>query len=120
MIRLYRRELQRNYVMLLLVGVGAADDPQGRFDAIDSEQPRKASAKPDTRGERSAEWLTSPLDEAAVQYRNARKRPSEYTAAMRDGLTHLYTKVGRALKKTKDPRTAAHLRDLRGELRNAL
>jgi hypothetical protein len=39
---------------------------------------------------------------------------------MRDGLTHLYTKVEGALKKTKDPGTAAHLRDLRGQLRNAL
>jgi len=94
--------------------------PQGNPGAIDAELSSRPLVKADARAERSAEWLTSPFGEAALQYRNAKKRPSEYTAAMRDGLAHLYAKLERGLRKTKDPRTAAHLRDLRAELHNAL
>jgi len=115
-VRLYRRELQRNYVMLLLVAMGAASDPQVRLDTQQSEQP----AKPESQAIRGAEWLSSPLAEAALQYRAAKKRPSEFRAALRDGLASLAAKIDRALKRTKDPRTAAHLRDLRAELREEI
>src|SRR5215475_6125106 len=50
--------------------------------AIDAELSSRPLVKADARAERSAEWLTSPFGEAALQYRNAKKRPSEYTAAM--------------------------------------
>lgn len=111
-VNLYRRELQRNYVMLLLVGVGAANDPQSRPEAQLSE----GRLTPDAQAGPGAEWLTSPLAEAALAYRNSKKRPSEFKAALRDGLTHLSLKIDRALKRTKDPQTAAHLRDMRAEL----
>ena len=115
-IRLYRRELQRNYVMLLLVGLGAVSDPQLRLEMQPTEQPQKL----DSRVERGVDWLSSPLAEAAVQYRTSKKRPSEFRAALRDGLTHLSIKIDRALIKTQDARTAAHLRDLRAELRDEI
>ena len=112
-VNLYRRELQRNYVMLLLVSVGAASDPQVRLDTQSSDQPLQPAAS----GRRSTEWLSSPLAEAALQYRTSKQRPSEFRAALRDGLAHLSAKIDQALKRTKDPRTAAHLRDLRAGLR---
>jgi hypothetical protein len=115
-VRLYRRELQRNYVMLLLVAMGVATDPQLRLDTQSSEPPQKL----DSRAGRSVDWLSSPLAEAALQYRASRKRPSEFRAALRDGLAHLSAKINRALKKTKDTRTVAHLRDLRAELREEI
>ena len=116
----YRRELQRNYVMLLLVSVGAAPDPQVRFDTQLSDQPLSMDAqavKVDSQARRSVEWLSSPLAEAAIQYRASKKRPSEFSAALRDGLADLLRKIDQALVRTKDPNTAAHLRDLSAELR---
>src|SRR5262249_32096570 len=85
--------------------------PQGNPGAIDAELPSKPLVKVDAGAERSAEWLTSPLGDAALRYRNAKKRPSEYTAAMRDGVAHPYAKLERGLRKTKDPPKAAHLRE---------
>jgi hypothetical protein len=119
-VNIYRRELQRNYVMLLLIGVGAASDPQEQPNALESEQPGPVHPKSRAQSERSAEWLSSPLADTALQYRGTKKRPSEFRAAMRDGLAHLSAKIDRALKKAKDPRTASHLRDLHAELRSAI
>jgi hypothetical protein len=119
-VNLYRRELQRNYVMLLLIGVGAASDPQEQPNALESEQPGPVPSKSHAQAERSAEWLSSSLADAALQYRGTKKRPSEFRAAMRDGLAHLSAKIDRALKKAKDPRTASHLRDLHAELRSPI
>jgi hypothetical protein len=119
-VRMYRRELQRNYVMLLLVGVGAQSDPEQHSDALETERPGTVPPKAPAQAERSAEWLSSPLADAALQYRAAKKRPSEFRAALRDGLAHLSAKIDKALKRAKDPRTASHLRDLHAELRNAI
>jgi hypothetical protein len=119
-VNLYRREVQRNYVMLLLVGVGAQSDPEQHSDALQSERSSTLAPKASAQTERSAEWLSSPLADAALQYRGAKKRPSEFRAALRDGLAHLSAKIDRALKRVKDPRTASHLRDLHAELRNAI
>ena len=117
-VNLYRRELQRNYVMLLLVKVGAASDPQGCHALIRSSL--IGLCNPLRQVERSTEWLSSPLEEAALQYRTSRRRPSEFRAALRDGLIHLSVKIDQALKRVKDPRTAAHLRDLGAELREGV
>jgi len=38
-VNLYRRELQRNYVMLLLISAGVATDPQPRPETPPSEEP---------------------------------------------------------------------------------
>jgi uncharacterized protein DUF4953 len=110
-VNLYRRELQRNYVMLLLIGAGAAHPPQFRL-----ETPGEEPFGLQSRDQRSVDWLSSPLADAALQYRGSKQRPSEFRAALRDGMLHLAEKIDRSLKKTKDPRTAAHLRDLRAEL----
>jgi hypothetical protein len=114
-VNLYRRELQRNYVMLLLVGAGAAALPQFR-----PETPGEEPFGLERRDQRSVDWLSSPLGDGALQYRASKQRPSEFKAALRDGMLHLAEKIDRGLKKTKDPRTAAHLRDLRAELREKM
>ena len=111
-VNLYRRELQRNYVMLLMIGVGAASDPQVRPEMPVSEEPFALSL----RDSRSTEWVSSPLADSAAQYRASKQRPSEFTAALRDGIAHLSDKIDQALKKTTDARTAAHLRDLSAQL----
>ena len=101
-------------------GVGAASVPQEKPNALESEQRDTVPSKPRVQAERSAEWLSSPLADAALQYRGTKKRPSEFRAAMRDGLAHLSAKIDQALKRAKDPRTASHLRDLHAELRGAI
>jgi hypothetical protein len=111
-VNLYRRELQRNYVMLLMIGVGVVSDPQVRPDMPVSEEPFALSL----RDSRSTEWLSSPLADSATQYRASRQRSSEFTAALRDGIAHLSDRIDQALKKTTDARTAAHLRDLSAQL----
>jgi len=115
-VNLYRRELQRNYVMLLLISAGVATDPQPRPETPPSEEPFGLTAMEG----RAVEWPTFPLAERAVQYRASKQRPSEFRAALRDSLGHLSDKIDQALKKTSDPRTASHLRDLSAELRDKM
>ena len=119
MVRLYRRELQRNYVMLLLIAMGAASDPQVHSDAPQSEQPG-AIANPLRRQNAARSGCRHRWPKLQLQYREAKKRPSEFRAALRDGLAYLSAKIDRALKRVKDPRTASHLRDLDAELREGV
>ena len=79
-VRLYRRELQRNYVMLLLIGVGAASDPQEQSAAPQSEQPGTPSPKPYAQAERSAQWLSSPLADR-LQFNIGRPRSAPASSA---------------------------------------
>ncbi len=117
LIELYRRELQRNYVTLLLVATGTTNDPQGSSTAIDMRQLLDDGSVHASRNaflmKRS---LSSPLADVARDYRRERGRPSEFRAALRSGVSHLYAKIDEALKRAKDAETVAHLRDLRSEL----
>ena len=116
-VELYRRELQRNYVTLLLVATGATSDPQGTSNSIDMAKllddgsihgsARKLS------GSRNA---SSPLADVAKEYRRERGRPSEFRSSLRSGVAHLYAKLDDAIKRAQDDETLAHLRDLRSEL----
>jgi hypothetical protein len=114
-IELYRRDLQRNYVTQLLVAVGVANDPQSSSKAIDSRYAESDSTSMEARHLSSARAVYSPLAEVAQQYRGG-SRPSEFRAALRVGAGHLYTKIDKAMKRTKDPRTLALLRELRAQL----
>jgi hypothetical protein len=109
---LYRRELQRNYVMVLLTGLGLVREPQLRPEppASPNDEPFRVDDR------RATELLTSILAEGALQYRSAKQRPSEFKAALREGVSHLLSKLDRGLRKVQDPRTAAHLRDLQADL----
>jgi hypothetical protein len=114
-IELYRRDLQRNYVTQLLVAVGAANDPQASSNSINSRYADSSTTSMQARHLSSARAVYSPLAEVAQQYRRG-ARPSEFRAALRVGAGQLYTKIDRALKRTKDPRTLALLRELRAQL----
>jgi len=114
-IELYRRELQRNYVTLLLVATGVTNDPDSGSNAIASRDGDSGSllAGHTPWSNRS---LSSPLADAARQYRIARSSPSEFRSALRTGVAHLYGKIDEALKRIKDPESASHLRDIRSQL----
>jgi hypothetical protein len=112
-IELYRRELQRNYVTLLLVATGVTNDPESGSNAIASRDVDSGSLLHTQWSSRS---LSSPLADVARQYRLDRSSPSEFRSALRTGVAHLYAKIEVALKRTKDPETASHLRDIRSQL----
>ncbi len=116
-VELYRRELQRNYVTLLLVATGATNDPQGTSNSIDMKKLLDdGSIHGDGRIFSLARAATSPLADIAKEYRRERGRPSEFRSSLRSGVSHLYAKLEDAIKRTKDAETLAHLRDLRSEL----
>ena len=116
-IELYRRELQRNYVTLLLVATGATNDPQGNATAIDMNRLLDdGSIHGNVRTISAARNATSPLADVAREYRRERGRPSEFRSSLRAGVAHLYAKIDDAIKRTRDAETLAHLRDLRAEL----
>ena len=116
-VELYRRELQRNYVTLLLVATGATNDPQGSSTSIDMKQLLDdGSTHGAGRGFSVTRGVSSPLADVAKEYRRERGRPSEFRSSLRSGVAHLYAKIDDAIKRTKDTETLAHLRDLRSEL----
>ncbi len=116
-VELYRRELQRNYVTLLLVATGATNDPQGPSTSIDMKKLLDdGSIHGPGRDLSLTRTATSPLADVAKEYRRERGRPSEFRSSLRSGVAHLYAKLDDAIKRTKDTETAAHLRDLRAEL----
>jgi hypothetical protein len=116
-VELYRRELQRNYVTLLLVATGATNDPQGASASIDMQKLLDdGSAHGVGRSLSGTRAATSPLADVAREYRRERGRPSEFRSALRAGVAHLYGKIDGAIKHTTDMETLAHLRDLRSEL----
>ena len=120
-IELFRRTLQRNYVILLLVSTGAADDPAEASANIDDAAGDRGGVRFKKPGlSRDLAYLSSPLADTARQYTAARGRPSEFRSALRVGVIHLAGKLDQAMKKVRDPDTAAHLRDLRAELDRAL
>ena len=116
-IELYRRELQRNYVTLLLVVTGATNDPQGASNSIDMKHLLDdGSIHGNARNLSAMRNASSPLADVAKDYRRERGRPSEFRSSLRSGVAHLYAKLEEGIKRTKDPETLAHLRDLRSEL----
>jgi hypothetical protein len=116
-VELYRRELQRNYVTLLLVATGATNDPQGGSTSIDMKKLLDDGSIHATGGGMPASRsASSPLADVAKEYRRERGRPSEFRSSLRSGVAHLYAKLDEAINRTKDTDTLAHLRDLRSEL----
>lgn len=115
-IDLYRRELQRNYVTLLLVATGVTNDPEFSSNAIDSRDADSGSLLAGHTRWPSQRTISSPLADVARQYRLDRGRPSEFRSALRTGVAHLYAKTEEALKHTQDAETASHLRDIRSQL----
>jgi hypothetical protein len=115
-IELYRRELQRNYVMLLLVATGTVNDSQSASNAIEARYADSGSLTVKSGQLPSQRAAASPLADVAQQYRHERGRPSEFGSALRSGVSHLYAKIEAGLKRARDPETVAHLRSLRAEL----
>jgi len=117
-IELYRRNLQRNYVLLLLVATGAENDPEGASNAIDTRNADTSSPLSlEARhiASQSQRAANSPLSDVAQQYRKD-GHPSEYRAALRLGAVDLHSKIEGAIGRVKHPATLALLRELKAQL----
>lgn len=117
-IELHRRDLQRNYLTVLLVATGNLREPSGGDSSIDVESKMYDSGSVSiARSKQGTQRnLYSPLADVAAQYRSGRGRPSEFQASLRAGIADLYKKIDSSLAKVKDPETQMHLRQLRAEL----
>ncbi|MBI3529325.1 MAG: zinc-dependent metalloprotease [Betaproteobacteria bacterium] len=114
-IEMYRRNLQRNYVLLLLVAAGAEKDPQAASNAIDSRNVDSSPLSMQARHLSSQRAAYSSLSEVAQQYRKD-GHPSEFRAALRLGAVDLHSKVDGAIGRVKHPATLALLRELKAQL----
>jgi hypothetical protein len=117
-ITLYRRDLQRNYVTVLLAATGTIRDPITGSKSIEAESVYLDSGALPKASRRDAQQrsFSSPLANVADRVRTGAGLASEYRAALRVGVADLYKKIDAALPKVQDPETLAHLRELRSEL----
>ena len=114
-IELYRRNLQRNYVLLLLVAAGVENDPQAPSKAIDSRSIDSSALSLRSRHVSGERAVSSPLSEVAQHY-GKDGYPSEFRAALRLGAADLHSKIDGAIGRVKHPATLALLRELKSRL----
>jgi hypothetical protein len=110
----YRRELQRGYVGLL---VTLAREPPAERKRQAEPALRSPGAFPEARTTAQRGALSSELEAAGREARLARGRPSEFRAAVRSEAQQLTRRIEAAQPKAKDRTAAAHLADLLVELR---
>ncbi len=115
-VSLYRRELQRTYVVLLQVASGTVTDPQPAAGAIDINAWADGPLVGAERGSPgSPRALNSPFVDTLHLYRRD-GRPSEFRSSVQAGAAHLLQKLAGALKRVKDPVARAHWKELKAEL----
>lgn len=127
MVSLYRRQLQRNYVTVMLAADGDVPDPESETRGIAytlADQPDRPAwdaeaALERAREHRQAVYAESALGDTGTAFRIGMGRPSDMRAAVRWAIADIGEKIDAALPKVKDPETWAHLRDLRVELGRA-
>ncbi|HEX7951916.1 MAG TPA: zinc-dependent metalloprotease, partial [Burkholderiales bacterium] len=112
---LFRRNLQRDYVLLLLVAAGVENDPQAPSKSIDSRN--IDAGLPDARARQvsTSRAASSPLSDVAQQY-GRDGYPSEFRAALRLAAVDLQSKIEAAIGRVKQPGTLALLRELKAKL----
>ena len=114
---LYRRDLQRTYLRLLV----------GRVNGVEQRAPRVTSELESAfdldwnpsrtiPSEQRERRVSSLLVGAAKDQRRDQNAPSEFRAALRAGMADLASTLKAARKRVKDDETSLHLKDLMFEL----
>jgi hypothetical protein len=114
-IDLYRRNLQRNYVLLLMVAAGVENDPQAPSKSIESRNADSDVPSAQAREVPVSRSVSSPLSDVAQLY-GKDGFPSEFRAALRLGAVDLQSKIDKAVSRVKHPGTLALLRELKARL----
>ena len=118
---LYRRDLQRAYVRLLVNAAKGQDKSGSRVtNALHGPSSTDAEPVPGSSVANQFTHLSSPLAELAQQQLRETSGPSEFRAAMRFGVGDLAKRVDAARKRTKNAQTMLHLNDLASELEKGL
>jgi len=117
-VELYRRDLQRTYVLLLVARVRGEALPTPPADDTDSPVAIEFARTPghtlqSTRARRRDQSL--PAGRSMPQQAES-SVPSEFRAALRQGIAELAAKMKAARERVRDEETALHLRDLLLEL----
>jgi hypothetical protein len=112
----FRRQLQRNYVTVLLTATGTIRDPYGQSANIDTNALDSGSRKPSKSQLKALRQFDSQLAGIGEQYSGSASELSEYRAVLRDGVAHLYKKIQKALPKVTDTDTRSHLRMVQARL----
>lgn len=122
-IDLYRRTLQRHYVLRLRIVSGDAADPEEEVSKSIEREDRDRGSAPLRSSKRAADvrsiaQFSSGLAESARAYQRAAGGSNEYRAALRAGVRHLADRITRKLrsKTVRDAATRVHLEDLLTQL----
>ena len=114
-IGLYRRELQRLYVTVLLGRTKAEPQaPAGASSALETSYPDWELLQVNRTQRETAKSLA--LADAAQTLLRDPNSPSEFRAALRFGVQDLASRLKKAGKRVKDAETSLHLTDLLSEL----
>jgi hypothetical protein len=115
-IGLYRRDLQRTYVRLL-VGRASGEErlPSRAGNELEAVLNLDWKPLPSHSAQREA-GVPFLLAEAGKDQRRNQNAPSEFRAALRSGMQELALKVKSTGKRVKDDETSLHLKDLLFEL----
>ena len=103
----YRRELQRNYVQLLVSFSHGKPEPRQVPQDADARIPERRVG-----GDLRMLGLYSQLAVSARDMRSAPDRPSEFRAAVHVAAADLSQRIREAAERARDRATAAHLADL--------
>ena len=104
----YRRELQRSYVQLLVVGSRSKPEAPPAPERLLGVW----SAEPWAEAGSQARGMDSPVSNAMRNLRAVPDRPSEFRAAARTAADELWRRLHEAAQRTEDGVTASHLADL--------
>ncbi len=116
-IDLYRRTVQRNYVLRLKVVNGEFRDAHDdSSSAIEEDRDRGSLRRDRRKNAASIAQFNSSLAETAHSYAVIAGAASEFRAALRVGVNYLGAKIQKKLDSVQDAETKAHLRDILAEL----
>ena len=116
-IGLYRRDLQRTYVRLLVGRVSGEEQRTPRVSgALESASYFYGNPSRDISSAQQEPGVSTPITESAKDPRRDQNVPSEFRAAMRAGIEDLASKLKAARKRVTDDETSLHLYDLLVEL----
>jgi len=116
-IGLYRRDLQRIYVRLLVRRVSGEETGPRALAALESAFNFYGNSLRDTSSAQQERSI--PVTESTKDPRRDQNVPSEFRAAMRGGIEDLALKLKAARKRVTDDETSLHLSDILVELQRS-
>jgi hypothetical protein len=112
----FRRQLQRSYVTVLLEATGTISDQSSQSANIERSDADSGSQRKGKGQLKALRQFNSALADIGGQYASSAGALSEYRGGLRDGVSHLYKRIEKALPKITDADTRTHLRLIQARL----